>query len=800
MAGMEELMEELIEIRDRLRVNPKDAGALRQLGRYYLKNGFYKQAREQYSFATFFSPSLIPAIILDYEEKIKEPEGNSIGARLSLAGFHLEQGETDSALLELEEVLEIDPKNTEAYNALGKILIKLERIDEAIKLLERSLEIGLEEVALRETLAGAYLEKGRIEDAIKFYGELLNYQPGAKHLLRVLAELHSRLNNFDTAAKCYLEMFSDDPEVSKEVIQKLEELLEKAADSIYIREVLAEVYVRSLQPDLAVEKLQQVLELERAKTTEVGERLRKILKSYPGHPSAILALGEVLILQGAFSEAAENYHNLVSQKKEFMKEAVAGYKKILEYCPSQILARNFLAEAYLYKNQISEVLDEFEKIIEHDPEGIGNVIKKCRDIIKRHPELFQAHLVLGKAYLACGEIQRAILEAEGILSLDKKYTPAYLLLGEAYVRQKLCRKAVEFFHAGLALDPYNADIHEKYKEAKEKELELEEQSLKSQVCEDPWKMSLHLDLAKIYLQKGKKEEAIRELQIALRDCARAPFAYNLLGKIYKCEGRFDLAQNQFSKALENIPPELADLALRLTFNLGGACEAQGLLRKALKAYEQVLSRNIDFGDLSRRVKRLKETSLFSVRNKMLLAATSKYRGKQILGIWGRQSRKSRAKREEEENLSFSQKHNSLGFEYFVKGMHKAAMEEFGQAARMDPKNTSVLNNLSITLAHEGRLEEALRNLSLAISIQPDCAILHNNLGVIYYLKGGISQAEKELNQAAALDPDLAGICLNRGDIYYSIGKVQEAIEDWKKIGEYDPLSELASDRLLYKIP
>lgn len=72
--------------------------------------------------------------------------------------------------------------------------------------------------------------------------------------------------------------------------------------------------------------------------------------------------------------------------------------------------------------------------------------------------------------------------------------------------------------------------------------------------------------------------------------------------------------------------------------------------------------------------------------------------------------------------------------------------------------------------------------------------------MIHYLRGDYSSALNELNQAANLDPELKGSFLNRGDLYYLTGNTAAALEDWKKIGQYDPLSEIASERLLYKIP
>jgi tetratricopeptide (TPR) repeat protein len=792
-------MEDLAEIRESLKKDPNNPRALKAAGNYYLTEGFYKQAKDLYTQAFCLSPHLLPEIILDYEREI-ETNPEKIGLRFSLAGFHLARGQIDSSMLELEESLEIYPKNVEAYNILGKIFVKQERIDETITLIEKSLQEGIKDVSLIEILAGAYLEKGRINEAVKFYEEILIYRPGDKHILRVLGELYTRTENYIQAAESYRAMFSDDPEVSREVIQRLESLLKKLEGNVLIREILAEIYMRSLNPEAAVAKLREILRLDAAKSEEVVSRLKAVLKSYPLHPQATLALGEVLRRQGNFSEAIENYYNLVKTKPEFLEEAIHGYQEVLEFCPEQVLARAYLAEAFLYKNQVKEALHEFEHMLEADPGTAETVVRKCREIIKSHPQLLLARVVLGRAYLAKGDVQRAAMEAEGVTAVDKKFTSAYLLLGEAYSKLSLGRKAAEVLRMALSIEPFNSRVQERYRQVKEREADLEIEKTKEKIVEDPWRISLHLDLAKLYTQKGLREEAIRELQVSLKDQSRAPFASNLLGCMHRGEGRFDLAAAQFNRALELTPPELSDVIRNVRFNLGTTQEAHGMVRKALKAYESILQEDIDFGNLRKRVKYLKATSLQSMRTKSLLMLNGG--PGEIIALWGREGKTGRGGtgRKEEMSVSFGQNHNAAGFEYFMKGMYKAALEEFQLAVQLDIKFAAALNNLSVSLVKEKSLAEARTRLEDTVNIEPNSMIFRNNLGVIYFMLGQLNNAEIELNKAYAIDPENTAVCINLGDICYLKKDVKRAIELYKQVGSFDVLTEVAEQRLMYKTP
>lgn len=792
------LFHDFSEVREALKRDPNNARALMAVAKHYLKEGQYKLAKNYFFQAFCLSPHFLPEIMLDYEAEIGRDQ-SKIGPRLSLAGFQIAHGELDMATLELEEALEASPKSVDVYNILGRIYIRQEKKDEAIALMEKSLREGVKDVALTEILAGAYLEKGMIKPAIGFYEEILNYKPADKQTLRILGELYSRIEEYNQAARMYQAMFSDDPEVSREVIQRLEELLKKVEGSLFIREILAQIYLRVMKPEAAVAKMREMIRLDGNRRTEIIENLRGILRSYPGHPQASLALAEALALQGNYSEATETYNVLAKAKPELVEEALNGYQEILEMCPEQVLAHGYLAEAYLSKGQADKALEEYEKMLRADPTSAEKVIKQCREILKANPKLLLAHLVLGRAYLMKEDLQRAAVEAEGIADLNNKFTPAYLLLGEIYLKMELVRKAEDALRIALSMDPYNQFIIEKYQEVRNREVTMQIENLKARIAEDSLKVSLHLDLAKMYMQKNLKEEAIRELQVAVKDRIRAPFVFNLLGCIYRTEGRYDLAAAQYNRALEAAPSETSDFTRLIRFNLGTTYEAVGTIRKALKIYEEILQEEIDFGDLKRRVRYLKNTSLQSLRDKALLAVITRYGQKEVLGLWGREAKMGGAKKEEM-SISFGQEHNHAGFEYFIKGMTKAALEEFQLAVQLDANFTVGINNLALTLLKEGRLAEARSKLEEALQIDPNSLVLRNNLGVTYCLLDEPARGRKELEAVQTQDAELSALCLNLGDIYYAEGKIEPAIKLYQKIGKFDVLSDIAEQRLLYKTP
>ena len=79
--------------------------------------------------------------------------------------LYKEQDDLNHPIALLRESIELDPKNADAYEALGVFLAKQDKLDEAISLMKRLVEINPQEIMAHTNLSVYYMKQNRIEDA-----------------------------------------------------------------------------------------------------------------------------------------------------------------------------------------------------------------------------------------------------------------------------------------------------------------------------------------------------------------------------------------------------------------------------------------------------------------------------------------------------------------------------------------------------------------------------------------------------------------------------------------------------------
>ena len=117
-------------------------------------------------------------------------------------------------------------------------------------------------------------------------------------------------------------------------------------------------------------------------------------------------------------------------------------------------------------------------------------------------------------------------------------------------------------------------------------------------------LKAHQDLGTAYKEMGLVDEAIAEFQQALRASANHLPSYELLGQCFMEKGEPDAAVRTLKRALD-VPCEVEDELLGIYYWFGRAHQQLGNKGEAVEFYDRVFSLDINFADVTERLRALR---------------------------------------------------------------------------------------------------------------------------------------------------------------------------------------------------
>lgn len=457
----------------------------------------------------------IDKAIAEWEKLLKEfPDGNTYNTIGDLylkkgdknsaidsfhksARFFRDEGFSLKALALYKKILNIDPSNAEAMNALGEL----------------SEEKGLVTDAIKYYLASADIlsKKGKKDALLQTYDKILNLSPSNIPLRNKVAELFIKEGLQIEAAKEYLHIArlyddKDDSENAKGYFTKAMGLQPNNKGALL---GLSSIYERTGDLEQALEYTKKAIALS------------------PDDVELSLKCAQLLI------------------KLESFADALPYISKVIESEPSNITARKLLGEVYLKEGDKQKAWEEYSRVIdeivfeEKIDEAIDTLLM-FRDIepVETRKKLVSLYKQKGDSEAAFGELvflgDAFILSENGMLKealncyrealqmhpddveLEGKVADLERELGEEYVTAKP-EKSVE---ESLA----EADIFLRYGLYDEARTLLE--NLKMREREN---IDVHAKLKSLYIDTGDKEQAVTE-------CLILAELYDRAGDIEQREG------------------------------------------------------------------------------------------------------------------------------------------------------------------------------------------------------------------------------------------------------------------------
>ncbi len=133
------------------------------------------------------------------------------------------------------------------------------------------------------------------------------------------------------------------------------------------------------------------------------------------------------------------------------------------------------------------------------------------------------------------------------------------------------------------------------------------------------------------------------------------------------------------------------------------------------------------------------------------------------------------------NVTASAKeHLANGRTYLLNGRLNEAIAELSTASSLDPTLSEAHNLLGVAYDRKGLADRARDSYERAVKVEPEDAETLNNLGFSFYKNGNYRAAVDRLKRAAKLDPTNERILNNLGLALCRLGKFQDAFKHFAR--------------------
>jgi tetratricopeptide (TPR) repeat protein len=324
---------------------------------------------------------------------------------------------------------------------------------------------------------------------------------------------------------------------------------------------------------LAAHPRNEAAELELAacyrKVHNEDEARRVLQQARREHPRSA-AVAKVL---GNFEIEAQSYD-----------AAITALKAAVALAPADLEARNFLGSAYQSKSDSALALAQFDYVLARDPQN-GLAL------------FFRAQI-----HADAGDDQKALTDAEKLLTLRPDYLPVRVLLAKVLIRLKLCQRAVETLRPvqnrsqldtqALFLLANAYDCSGDSASAQKARDEFASASQADRTRAENETQSKHLtEQAGDLARQNQLREALGLLQQALEKNSQNAFAYSQQAKIFFSMHQPVEARQAIDHAL-SIQPYQPDFL----YVSGILFAAESKLDDALSAFEKVTQVNPNEAD------------------------------------------------------------------------------------------------------------------------------------------------------------------------------------------------------------
>lgn len=491
----------------------------------------------------------------------------------SAANKFMSSQDYNSAIIELEKVIELDPENSKAYLSAAEAYINLNQNEKAIEILQSGLEKTSNDdikTKLNELIKNQALEQGKVLLNEK------NYEKAAEEFKKAVQADENCAEAYNYLSKAYVEMSDVENAIS---------CLQTGIDKTDNDEL--KTIIKELKKSYALNNAVQFL--SEKKYNDAIAEYRKVLDIDDKYIDAYIGIADAYIAQNLNNKAAdilntgfdktsdEKIKNKIDELKvvDLLKNAKQYFDKkeydsAKEELQKALNINDKCVDAYIGCANACIELKETDNAIEILQKGFEKT--KDEQIEKKLYDLKLSNaLSKGKSYLSEEKFEEAEAEYNKALELDEKCLEAYLGLTDSYIRRGDNENGIKTLEKG----------YEKTKD----------ENLKTKLTE--LKKSTALENGLSYYNSGNYEEAVEEYKKAVDIDSECTEAYIGIADAYIKLNNVDKAIETLQTGYNNtqnpdIEEKLTNLKLSRALNNANSYYSNSDFSNAITEYQNAL--------------------------------------------------------------------------------------------------------------------------------------------------------------------------------------------------------------------
>ncbi len=736
---------------------------------------------------------------------------------------YFQEGNFPKARIALRNVLQIDPKDADAYFLYAQVEEKEQNWRNAFAAYQQVVELSPDHDRGQVKLAKYYLEVRELDQAKKITDRLLTQHPNhvpaqaikiatlalSDHVKEAINQAEKLIAAAPTEVDAALLIAGLYSSVQRtgEATPFLRRALEVHPDNLELLDVLATTLIKqgqkaeaettlakiaALEPTVFTHQLRQVSFYDGQQQYEKAESiLRDAIRTEPDNEKRWLSLAEYL-----------GKRRGIEQGETVLQQA----RKELPNNGKLWLALGGLYESTKRVERARELYREMETAFSGKPEASEAQVKlavldwaegkveeaeqKVQAVLKDNSRSSDALMLRGKIALQRGNGKDAILDFRSVLKDQPELVEGYVLLARSHLLAGEPTLARESLDKALALKPtlMEAQILLAGLDATAGQFKEAKQRLDPLLAKNPGNVALLGMLFQLQLQEkdwNKSQETLQQLRKAGANEALASLAE---GHVALAQQKWDAAEGAYSKAARQ-RPEAAEplLALvQLDLRRGHMPQAQQRLETLLAKFpehpyaagflgELLLTK----GEQTAAVSHL-ETAV-RVNPKWTtpwIHLARLHQTQQRTAEGDAVLRKGLERNPENEQLRLL-----LAMSLSSQKQHDEAIDHYEMVLKRAPTSLVAANNLAAALVdHKGDPRSLQRALELSRRFEAEKAnpYLLDTLGWAHHKLGHEVDAVRVLQQATAMAPDHPILNYHLGAAYVKAGRRPDAITHLKK--------------------